>query len=255
MIVDVFFDASDCQRTNEPMLNIKEIRHWAGRFKPEVDSWWSAYKIGWLVSKAPQGLNERQMEWPWVIKAAAKEIGRGNRRILDVGSCNTPLPEKLEKLGFKVIAIDRNVPDKKNAERIRIVTTDIRNAAFADNCFDLVTCVSTLEHIGVKGRYGVKKADPDGDFSAMAEIRRILKPGGIALITMPFGKHDVLPVNKCYNSTISRRLFSGFQILKSQYFMFSSSSGWIEVSEAEAETVNWYISPWYALGCFKLTKL
>jgi len=50
---------------------------------------------------------------------------------------------------------------------------DIQAVGFADNSFDGVFCVHVLEHI------------PD-DGQALREIHRILKPGGVAVIMVPF---------------------------------------------------------------------
>jgi len=44
--------------------------------------------------------------------------------------------------------------------------------------FDLVINWSTVEHVGLAGRYGVTKSRPDGDLEAMARLRDLMKPGG-----------------------------------------------------------------------------
>ena len=49
---------------------------------------------------------------------------------------------------------------------------DICNMTFADNTFDLVWCSHILEHV-------------TDDHKAMREIRRVLKPNGIAVIQVP----------------------------------------------------------------------
>jgi SAM-dependent methyltransferase len=53
-----------------------------------------------------------------------------------------------------------------------IVTADLTKAPFADQSFDVVVCSHVMEHI------------PD-DRKAMAEVLRILKPGGHALLLTP----------------------------------------------------------------------
>ncbi len=55
---------------------------------------------------------------------------------------------------------------------------DIRNTALAPNSFDLIICFHVLEHI-------------DEDLKAMAELFRILKPGGQCLIQTPFKEGDI----------------------------------------------------------------
>lgn len=51
-------------------------------------------------------------------------------------------------------------------------TADLTNTPFESNSFDIVICSHVLEHV------------PD-DLKAMGEIRRILKPGGRALLLVP----------------------------------------------------------------------
>ena len=52
------------------------------------------------------------------------------------------------------------------------VRADVRTVSFADESFDLVHASHVLEHI-------------DDDGGALAEIRRVLKPGGIATLPVP----------------------------------------------------------------------
>lgn len=53
------------------------------------------------------------------------------------------------------------------------VKADIHQLPFADNTFDAVLCNHVLEHV----------AD---DIKAMQELRRVLKPGGWAILQVPF---------------------------------------------------------------------
>jgi SAM-dependent methyltransferase len=49
---------------------------------------------------------------------------------------------------------------------------DLTRLSFPDDAFDLIICVHVLEHI-------------DDDASAIRELRRVLKPGGLSLIMVP----------------------------------------------------------------------
>ena len=64
----------------------------------------------------------------------------------------------------------------------QLVRADLTKLPVADACLDLVTSLDTLEHI-------------DSDTAALAEIVRVLKPGGHGLFTVPahpwmFSAHD-----------------------------------------------------------------
>ncbi len=53
------------------------------------------------------------------------------------------------------------------------VKMDIHHMPFADNLFDSVLCNHVLEHV-------------NNDLQALGEIRRVLKPGGWAILQVPF---------------------------------------------------------------------
>jgi SAM-dependent methyltransferase len=55
---------------------------------------------------------------------------------------------------------------------------DITRIPLADGCVDLLVCYHVLEHV------------PD-DWAAMAEIARILAPGGVAIISTPYNPRGV----------------------------------------------------------------
>jgi hypothetical protein len=63
---------------------------------------------------------------------------------------------------------------------------DLTNLPFKDNELSSVSCLHTLEHIGL-GRYG-DPIDPNGDLTAMKELSRVVAPGGSLLIALPMGK-------------------------------------------------------------------
>ena len=50
---------------------------------------------------------------------------------------------------------------------------DIHQIPFGENTFDVVLCNHVLEHVG-------------DDIKAMQEIHRVLKPGGFAILQVPF---------------------------------------------------------------------
>ena len=98
-------------------------------------------------------------------------------RVLDLGCGDGSFAEALVEAGAKVTMADvaegalerarRRVPD---AEAV-LLEEDAR-LPFADDSFDLVWCGETLEHV----------ADASG---LAAETRRVLRPGGTLLVTVP----------------------------------------------------------------------
>lgn len=62
---------------------------------------------------------------------------------------------------------------------------DLLALPFADNSVESLSCMHTIEHIGL-GRYG-DPIDPDGDLKAIKELVRVLKPGGTLIFVTPVG--------------------------------------------------------------------
>jgi SAM-dependent methyltransferase len=97
---------------------------------------------------------------------------------------------------------------------VMVETLDINPAAIATYCadlcktneniqsnrFDIVVCTEVLEHV----------LNP---FAAVAEIRRVLKPGGLLLATSPFNFRIHGPLPDCWRFTEYgwRALLDGFE--------------------------------------------
>lgn len=63
---------------------------------------------------------------------------------------------------------------------------DLLALPFADASVPSISCMHVVEHVGL-GRYG-DPLDPEGDLKAMAELQRVVAPGGSLLFVTPVGK-------------------------------------------------------------------
>ncbi|GAA4333766.1 DUF268 domain-containing protein [Flaviaesturariibacter amylovorans] len=63
---------------------------------------------------------------------------------------------------------------------------DLSALSFADGSIPSLSCMHTVEHIGL-GRYG-DPLDPEGDLKAIGELKRVLAPGGDLLFVTPVGR-------------------------------------------------------------------
>jgi len=126
--------------------------------------------------------NERPGEFSFVFRAIGKCAPKS---ILDVGSGDTALPALMANCGPVVTAID-NISDYwTGGMRNRhwyVHNDDIQNTRITAK-FDMVTCVSVLEHI--KGYDGAVKA-----------MLGLLKPRGHLVLCGPYT--DALHVDDCY---------------------------------------------------------
>lgn len=102
-----------------------------------------------------------------------------DKNILDLGCGNNRHKKYFTEFnGF--VGIDVEVSGKNPDDIQPDLYYDGENIPYDDDTFDLVLCLEVLEH--VKNFEGLKK-----------EIYRVLKPGGKAIITIPFlaAEHDV----------------------------------------------------------------
>ncbi len=66
---------------------------------------------------------------------------------------------------------------------------DLMSLPFKDNSVESLSCMHTIEHIGL-GRYG-DPIDPEGDIKAMRELSRVLAINGNLLFIVPVGKPTI----------------------------------------------------------------
>lgn len=161
-------------------------------------------------------------------------------RVLDIG-CSARLnflPATLALLGWEVYGIDIR-EFKLRFPNFRFALQDIRSTGFGDNFFDAVYALSTLEHIGLAGRWGITTDDPDGDAKAVTEVERILRPDGTFLVTVPYGQRKIVgSLHKVYDKSRVRQLFLNWEIKEEIYYIRNYEGYWEAVSEEVAALVN-----------------
>jgi hypothetical protein len=133
-------------------------------------------------------LDERSLEIPWVLSHLENEKGR----LLDAGSSlnfEYMLTSKaLQNLKTTIITL---APENISFPSLGIsyVYGDLRNLEFKDNWFDVLTCISTIEHVGMDNSMYTGSNETDraasseenhpgysmGLKQAILELRRVLK--------------------------------------------------------------------------------
>ena len=102
--------------------------------------------------------------------------------IMEIGCSSGHLLERLHKEKPEATLIGADIvysPLLKLATkypRIPMLRFDLLNCPLADNSLDAVILLNVLEHI-------------EDDTTALKQIKRILKPGGVAIIEVPAGPH------------------------------------------------------------------
>jgi len=139
--------------------------------------------------EAPAGSEERFVEIPWVLARYD-----GEERVLDVGYAfaEPAYLAGLVALGASgLTGVDLAEADVPG---VRSVVGDVRQLPFEDGSFELVLCISTLEHVGRDNTvYGLAhEQDEEGMDAALRELRRVLARRGRLLVTVPCGEEEAL---------------------------------------------------------------
>jgi SAM-dependent methyltransferase len=160
------------------------------------------------------GLSNRDFEYDFAYRQVVGE----NVSVLDVGGSESLLPLQFARRGYSVTVYDfREYPEQH--PNLSTIQGDFLANKIPDNCFDFVVMISTIEHIGF-GSYGAP-VYTNGDFMAMSQIKRILKPSGRIIITFPFAsnEHIVTGFERWYDITRVQRLFDGMYVLAEEYYI------------------------------------
>lgn len=119
-------------------------------------------------------VNERPIEYRFVFDVATRFAPT---TILDVGTGKSSLPHLLWICGYEVTAID-NVSDYWTDglvnRHFEVIDQDITQPTL-EGRFDLVTCISTVEHIPDHG-------------TAIRSMANLLPPGGHLALSVPYNE-------------------------------------------------------------------
>lgn len=138
-------------------------------------------------------------------------------------------------------------PAKLNLSNLTSNEGDLNKLPFDNNTIECLSCMHTLEHIGL-GRYG-DKLDADGDLKAIKELQRVTKIGGSLLIVTPVGKPRIqFNAHRIYSFEMINELFSEFEL--KDFSLVKDDQTYIE--NANPALVQEQV---YGCGCFWYKKI
>jgi 2-polyprenyl-3-methyl-5-hydroxy-6-metoxy-1,4-benzoquinol methylase len=120
---------------------------------------------------AQQGEHPGQL----AVELLARRISAPAKRLLDVGCGEGGLLEFASRRGFEATGIELSAYMAKQARRlhgVKVIEGRLEAAGLPGETFEVVTALEVIEHL----------TDPLG---WLREVRRILKPGGLLLLTTP----------------------------------------------------------------------
>lgn len=130
----------------------------------------------------PSTHNERVVEVPWLLGRLRR---MSPRFLLDVGAADAAYTPALMATGASVTLLDARTFSGPPGARIAVGPAQAMPEAWADT-FDLVVCISTIDHIGLDA-YG-QPADAGALRAACDELWRVTMPGGPLLLSCPVGR-------------------------------------------------------------------
>ena len=201
---------------------------------------------------------DRNVEWAYI----ASRLPVGNGYVLDFGAGNGEISMHAVQKGHHVVALDLEQNafywTHPNLERI---CGDLLSLPLPASAFDFVVNCSSVEHVGLMGRYGVVAEENDGDLAAMSKLRQLLKPSGKMLMTVPCGRDSVIsPWHRVYGEKRLPKLLDAYEIEEEYYWRKKADNCWYPADRESALSYPPTSHPTkgalcsYALGCFVLRR-
>lgn len=127
---------------------------------------------------------------------------------------------------------------------------DLTNLPFETNSVESISCMHTIEHIGL-GRYG-DPLDYDGDIKAINELKRVVATGGSLLFVVPLGYQSVICFNahRIYSKSQVLELFADMELMEFALIPEDENDGGLVVNPSE----DLLRKQFYGCGCFWFKK-
>ena len=201
------------------------------------------------------GLDERCIEYPWLFS----NMSSNAYNYLDAGSALNHefilnhVYWKKRKLTILTLAPEKNCFWSKN---VSYDYGDLTNTPYKDNWYDEIICLSTLEHVGMDNSVYTKEIPTRDDKlykKALLEIKRILKPGGRLLLTVPFGAYVNYGFFQQFDEQLLNEACTVFSPKheKRQFYQYFDN-GWQQVSAADCQECRYSE---YALSLWNKDKV
>lgn len=179
------------------------------------------------------GINERPIEYRFVFENLTAVFPQ---TVLDVGTGKTALPQLMRTCGFIVTAMD-NVTDYWPSGMVNRHYHVVDNNILAPTIpgpFDLVTCISTLEHI------------PD-HVRAVRMMFSLLRSGGRLVLTFPYNESKYVENAYALPGSIGADKYSFI----TQVFSRAEVNKWMQVNSATLvaqEYWQMFDGPFWTIG-------
>ena len=200
----------------------------------------------------PNLKGDRDIEWSFI----SAHIPEGDGYVLDFGNGGSNLGLVAAMNGYQTIALDLNeVVWQYRHPNLKFLKGDLLVENVTKNeTFDVIINCSTIEHVGLAGRYGISESDEDGDIRVMNILGDLLFRNGVMVMTVPVGKDAVFPpLHRVYGDERLPKLLKKYRVLHEEYWIKDMDNLWVQCSKKDAlsREPSSYL---YGIGCFVLRR-
>jgi SAM-dependent methyltransferase len=140
-------------------------------------------------------------------------------------------------------------PAQLNLDNLESRHCDLTKLQFENNSVKSLSCMHTIEHIGL-GRYG-DPLDYDGDLKAINELKRVLAVNGNLLFVVPIGKARIqFNAHRIYSYSQVMNYFKEFELKEFSLIPDNAQQGGL-IRNATGEQSHMQD---YGCGCFWFIK-
>lgn len=159
---------------------------------------------------------DRDTEYGWL----RTQLPTGAGRVLDFGPSGKAVTVSYAlQQGYAVDGIGLEPLDPLRQPHFRYWQSDLLETDLPGP-YDWIVNVSTVEHVGLAGRYGVTVPYHDGDLAAMAALRDLMGPDSRHILVVPIGLDAVVGHwHRVYGETRLPLLLRGYEVVAEQYWM------------------------------------
>jgi SAM-dependent methyltransferase len=189
--------------------------------------------MGAKVDSAEMDISgERNVEWSFL----SVEMPDGPGQAFEFGCEGGYLSLLAAQKGFHVIANDlREQKFTWQHPEVEFWQGDLLGLELPAGFFDLIINCSSVEHVGIAGRYGIEGEQENGDLEVMSRLAELLRPGGCFLMSVPCGRDTVMrPWCRVYGRHRLPRLLKGYRIAKERYWIKNPANQWVPSSKEMA---------------------
>lgn len=200
-------------------------------------------------------LDERIIEYPWVQSRMSED----NVLLMDAGgTLDHQYLLDLPALAGKKVIVYTLAPNGQVLTRpnTSYVFGDLRHTILADEVFQEIACISTLEHIGMDNTLiytqdeKYKESRSTDYRQVLQEFRRLLVPNGRLLLTVPYGRYRDFGWLQQFDRAMLADAINTFggRTVEQDFFRYEPD-GWTRTTEDACRDCEYYdihSSPAYA---------